>query len=120
MDVVKHFADDILIVHKEERSVREALKKRQEFTTSSKGRNWEKPAIASEGRGKNNEEKRREIRAKANSKPEGDLSNWRTSSAGGKMIQTLRLLLQRVREAGLRLQLKKMRVVLEKDNLARI
>ena len=61
----------------------------------------------SEGRGKNREERRRETKAKAHSKQGGSLSNWREASAGGKMIETLRLLLEKIREAGLRLQLKK-------------
>ena len=43
LDAVKHFSDDILIVHKDEQAVREALRKKPKHTTSSKGGSWQGP-----------------------------------------------------------------------------
>merc|ERR1712165_102602 len=64
----------------------------------------------SRGRGENEEEKRRESRVKLSdlsTKSRGVLKSWRTSSAFGKMMSTLKLLLERIVEARLRLQLRK-------------
>ena len=64
----------------------------------------------SRGRGENEEEKRRESRVKLSdlsTKSRGVLRSWRTSSAFGKMMTTLKLLLERIVEARLRLQLRK-------------
>merc|ERR1711994_1159562 len=64
----------------------------------------------SRGRGENKEERRRESRVKLadlSNKCRGILKSWRTSSAFGKMMSTLKLLLERIVEAKLRLQLRK-------------
>ena len=96
LDVVRHFADDILIVAKDDPEVKRCLERKTRLSESA-------------GRGENAEESRRESRMKIEEKKrEASLITlWREKSAGGKMIETLRLLLERIKEAGLRLQLKK-------------
>merc|ERR1712016_384259 len=64
----------------------------------------------SRGRGENKEERRRESRVKLadlSNKCRGILKSWRTSSAFGRRMSTLRLFLERIIEAKLRLQLRK-------------
>ena len=77
------------------------MKEKPKNAASSKEGGEQGPGAMSEGRGRNREERRRETRVKAHSKQGGGLTNWRETSAGEKMIETLRLLLERIREAGL-------------------
>ena len=179
LDIVKHFADDIMIVCKDDQWVRELLEERAVLLRGVEVQEEpEGDKCASNGRGRNEEEKRRETKKKAQcchellncekcspgsknqekpkcspgsknrekpkcspgSKNRGEpsegrqthprsiggptqlspstldirenemaetLANWRQVTAGGKMIETLQLLLGRIKEAGLRLQLKK-------------
>ena len=135
LDIVKHFADDIMLVCKDDRRVRALLEERAELLRGLEAEDKPRTESASRGRGRNEEERRREIKKK----DEGEggsavrmvretkrrahlgstsfniqerkiataLRDWRQTSAGGKMIGILRLLLGRIKEAGLRLQLKK-------------
>ena len=155
LDIVKHFADNIMIVCKDDQWVRELLEERAVLLRGVEVQEEpEGDKCASNGRGRNEEEKRRETKKKAQcchellncekcspgSKNRGEpsegrqthprsiggptqlspstldirekemaetLANWRQVTAGGKMIEVLQLLLGRIKEASLRLQLKK-------------
>ena len=111
MDLVKYFADDVVLCSRNDKAFAMAMEE-YDKERRKKGDKEKKEAERGEsrGRGENKEEKRRESRVKLSdlsTKSRGVLKSWRTSSAFGKMMSTLKLLLERIVEARLRLQLRK-------------
>ena len=111
MDLVKHFADDILLCSRDDRAFAMAV---EEYNKERKRRvHKEEKQVErgkSQGRCENWEERRRESRMKLedlSGRWRGILRTWRTTSAFGRMMATLKLLLERIIEAKLRLQLRK-------------
>merc|ERR1712020_634029 len=64
LDIVKHFADDIMLVCKDDRRVRALLEERAELLRGLEAEDKPRTESASRGRGRNEEERRREIKKK--------------------------------------------------------
>jgi hypothetical protein len=103
MDLVKYFADDVVLCSRDDKAFAMAM---EEYGKERKKRDHKEKKQAergeSRGRGENKEERRRESRVKLedlSSKCRGILKTWRTSSAFGRMMTTLRLFLERIIEA---------------------
>merc|ERR1711973_592612 len=104
MDLVKYFADDVVLCSRDDKAFTMAV---EEY---GKGERKQTEKGESRGRGENREERRRESRVKLeelSARCRSVLKTWRTSSAFGRMMSTLKLFLERVIEAKLRLQLRK-------------
>ena len=111
MDLVKYFADDVVLCSRNDKAFAMAM---EEYDKERRKRGHKEKRETergeSRGRGENKEERRRESRVKLSdlsNKCRGILKSWRTSSAFGRMMATLRLFLERIIEAKLRLQLRK-------------
>ena len=111
MDLVKYFADDVVLCSRDDRAFTMAVEEYdKEKRKRGQGERKQTEKGESRGRGENREERRRESRVKLeelSARCRSVLGTWRTSSAFGRMMSTLKLFLERVIEAKLRLQLRK-------------
>ena len=111
IDLVKHFVDDILLCSRDDRPFAMAVEYDKERKRRVHKEERQVERGKSQGRGENWEGRGRESRVKVedlNGRWRGTaLKTWRTTSAFGKMMDTLKLLLERTIGAKLRLQLKK-------------
>merc|ERR1712240_726458 len=109
--LVKYFADDVVLCSRDDRAFTMAVEEYdKEKRKRGQGERKQTEKGESRGRGENREERRRESRVKLeelSARCRSVLRTWRSSSAFGRMMSTLKLFLERVIEAKLRLQLRK-------------